>query len=324
MDIELLNRLETAALLGTPAAVEDAHRLWLSIADGEDISPLCDAAGRVARARSGSHVQTCSIINARSGKCSEDCKWCSQSHAHHTGCAEYRFCPEDELRRLVGDAARRGVERFALVTSGRKVSLKDLETFGEMYRKMQREFPAMKFCASMGLVGKEELQALYDAGVRRIHCNLETADSYFGQLCTSHTRADKLQTIAAAREVGMEICAGGIIGMGETMRQRLELAEEAREAGAVSLPFNLLNPIPGTPLQDQPLLSEREVTISAALMKLVAPDLCIRFCGGRARLSREATERMLRGGVSGAMVGDMLTTPGNSPESDMQMFMQIS
>lgn len=321
MNNELLEKIEIQALEGIPATVDDAYALWLSFeGDDDEINLLADAAGRVAARRNGTGVQTCSIINARSGRCPEDCKWCSQSHAHHTGCAEYRFCSEAELDKLAGNADRRGVERFALVTSGRKVTLKDLETFGAMYRRLRLEHPGLSMCASMGLLGAEEMKALYDAGVRRYHCNLETAASYFPELCTTHTHEDKLRTIRCAREAGMEVCVGGIIGMGETMRQRLELAEEAREAGAVSLPFNLLNPIPGTPLGTQPLLNEREVIVSAALMKFVAPDVCIRFCGGRARLSREATLRMLRGGVSGAMVGDMLTTPGNSPESDMQMF----
>ncbi len=323
MDLTLLHEIESAALSGIGADVDRAEALWLSIADGDDITELCDAAGRVAEARTGRHVQTCSIINARSGRCSEDCKWCAQSHCHHTGCAEYLYCDEAELERLVADAASRGVERFALVTSGRKVSLKDIGRFGAMYRRIAEKYPQIGLCASMGLLGREELQALYDAGVRRIHCNLETASSYFPTLCSTHTHADKLRTIAAARAVGMEICAGGIIGMGETMRQRLELAKECADAGAVSLPFNLLNPIPGTPLEHQPLLSEREVIISAALMRLVAPDLCIRFCGGRARLSCEATLRMLHGGVSGAMVGDMLTTPGNSPAADIAMFRSL-
>ena len=320
MNHNLLFKLEQNVLEGIPASVDDAYALWLSIGRDDDIDPLSDAAGRVALRRSGRGVQTCSIINARSGRCSEDCRWCAQSHCHHTGCAEYRFCSEEELHRAFADAASRGVERMALVTSGRKVTLKDLETYADMYRRMHAEFPSVKLCASMGLLNKEELQALKDAGVSRYHCNLETAESYFPELCTTHTREDKLRTIRAAREVGLEICSGGIIGMGETMRQRLELAEECRLTGAVSLPFNLLNPIPGTPLGNQPLLGEREVIISAALMRLVAPDLCIRFCGGRARLTRQATLRMLGGGVSGAMVGDMLTTPGNSPADDMAMF----
>lgn len=320
MDLELLKRIESQAVEGIPAGVDDAEALWLSIAPGESLDPLCDAAGRVAAARVGSHIQTCSIINARSGRCTEDCKWCAQSAFHHTGCEEYPFCSEKDFMDGVRTCAERGVERYSMVCSGRKVALKDIRVFSAMYARAHSEYPQVSLCASMGLLNREELQTLHDAGVRRYHCNIETAESYFPELCTTHTRADKLRTIALAREVGMEVCVGGIIGMGETMRQRLELAEEARVAGAASLPLNLLNPIPGTPLADTPLLSEREVTASAALMRFIAPDLCIRFAGGRARLSRETTERMLTGGVDGAMVGDLLTTRGNSPAEDMAMF----
>ena len=323
MDLQLLHKLEQQALEGIPASVDDATTLWESISTDEDLTPLCDAAGRVAAARMGNHIDTCSIINARSGRCTEDCKWCAQSASHHTGCQEYPFCPEEEFIDGVRTCAERGVGRYSMVCSGRKVPLKDIRVFAAMYARARREYPQVSLCASMGLLNRQELQALYDAGVRRYHCNIETAASYFPELCTSHTRQDKLRTIALAREVGLEVCVGGIIGMGETMRQRLELAEESRLAGAVSLPLNLLNPIPGTPLADTPLLGEREVVASAALMRLVAPDLCIRFAGGRARLSRQATERMLTGGVDGAMVGDLLTTRGNSPAEDMAMFASI-
>lgn len=252
MDLELLKQIESQTVEGTPASVADAEALWLSISPDEDLAPLCDAAGRVAAARMGSHIDTCSIINARSGRCTEDCKWCAQAACHHTGCEEYPFCSESEFIDGVRTCADRGVHRYSMVCSGRKVALKDIRVFAAMYGRAHKEYPQVSLCASMGLLNRQELQALYDSGVRRYHCNIETAASYFPELCTTHTRADKLRTIALAREVGMEVCVGGIIGMGETMRQRLELAEEARLAGAVSLPLNLLNPIPGTPLADTP------------------------------------------------------------------------
>ena len=178
----------------------------------------------------------------------------------------------------------------------------------------------MKLCASMGLLNKADLQQLYDAGVTRYHCNLETSAAFFPKLCTSHTREDKLQTIRWAREVGMEVCSGGIIGMGETLRDRLEMAREALDAGAVSIPVNLLIPIKGTPLEHQPLIGEREAVLTVALMRFVAPKVTIRFAGGRARLSAGAVARMLRGGANGAIVGDMLTTIGNQLREDWKLF----
>lgn len=293
-----------------------------SISDDEPLDPLCEAAHRVCRHHCGRSIDTCSIINARSGRCSEDCKWCAQSMHYGTGCDEYRFCREEDFAAGVEACRRRGVGRYSMVTSGRKVTLADIRVYGEMLSRHATD--DVEYCASMGLLNLEEMQALYDAGVRRYHCNLETAASYFPELCSTHTRADKLRTIGYARQVGMAVCAGGIIGMGETLRQRLELAAEAREAGAVSLPLNLLHPIKGTPLGDTPLLGEREIVLSAALMRFAAPDLVIRFAGGRARLSHEATVRMLTGGVNGVMVGDLLTTAGNSPEEDMQMFKELA
>lgn len=200
--------------------------------------------------------------------------------------------------------------------------MNDIKRYCDLYRRT-KETSGMSLCASMGLLNREELQELYDAGVRRYHCNLETSASYFPTLCTTHTREDKLRTIRLAQEVGMEVCSGGIIGMGETLRQRLEMAAESRDAGSISIPVNLLNPIKGTPLQDIPLISERDVVLTVALMRLVAPRQTIRFAGGRARMSREATVRMLRGGVNGAIVGDMLTTIGNAMDEDRKLFASV-
>lgn len=314
--MDLLRQLTDAAMRGVPASVDDALRLD---AECKDTDLLCDAADAVRRAHHGDVMDTCSIINARSGRCTEDCKWCSQSMYHHTGCDEYDMVDTERLDEAVDLNTRQGVRRFSLVTSGRRVSRRDIDRFCELFRRCRRRSP-IYLCASMGLIDRESMQRLYDAGVRRYHCNLETSREYFGTLCTTHGHDDKLRTISYAREVGMEVCCGGIIGMGETMRDRLLLAEEAREAGAVSVPVNLLNPIPGTPLQDQPLLSEEEVVRSAALMRFVAPKLVLRFAGGRARLSAAACERMLRGGVNGTMIGDLLTTTGNRVADDYAMF----
>lgn len=329
MSIKLLETVKSDALRGIPASIDDCMRLaeCVSIKEGglpfaeaeRNLNAICDAADEVRRVLEGDRLDTCSIVNGRSGRCTENCKWCAQASAHHTGCQEYDFIDEKEYFDMVDRNTGRGVRRFSIVCSGRKVAMNDIRRYCELYKKT-RERSGMSLCASMGLLGREELQALYDAGIRRYHCNLETSASYFPALCTSHTREDKLRTIRLAREVGMEVCSGGIIGMGETLRQRLEMAQEAREAGAVSIPINLLNPIPGTPLENTPLIGEREVILTVALMRFVAPSLTLRFAGGRARLSREATSRILRGGMNGALVGDMLTTVGNGMDEDFELF----
>lgn len=313
--MQLLNSLTDKAISGIAATVDEV----MALNETYDTDTLCDAADRIRRARCGDTIDTCSIVNARSGRCTEDCKWCAQSRHHNTGVAEYEYIPDNELAEHLRVNTDRGVARFSLVTSGRKVSPADIRRFCETFRRISRESP-IALCASMGLLGKTELQQLWDAGVRRYHCNLETSASNFHNLCTTHTRADKLATIRAAREVGMEICSGGIIGMGETMRQRLEMAAEAIEAGATSIPVNILIPIKGTPLQDTPPIPEDEVVRTVALMRFVAPDAAIRFAGGRKRLSPEANRRILRGGINGALVGDMLTTVGNNIDQDHTMF----
>lgn len=300
----------------------------LSIAEALELNErltldeLCDTADRVRRENLGNTIHTCSIVNARSGRCPEDCHWCAQSVRYHTGCREYPVVDVDELNRAYDMSASHGVRRFSLVTSGRRVTPEQMPTFCEMFRSLAKR-GKMELCASMGLLSKEELQALKDAGVTRYHCNLEAAGSLFPKLCTTHTRADKLATIRAALEVGLEVCVGGIIGMGESLAQRLELAAEARAAGARSIPVNILCPIEGTPLANQEPLSEEEVIRSVALMRLVAPDCDIFFAGGRARLSRDAVSRMLRGGADGAMVGNLLTTVGNDTDSDFELFRSL-
>lgn len=325
----LLEKIKGEALAGKPATIDDCMTLaaftsikedGLPFAEAEaNLNAICDAANDVRKALTGDAIDTCSIVNGRSGRCTENCKWCAQAAGHHTGCMEYDFINENEFFTSLERNTSRGVKRLSIVCSGRKVPMKDLRRFCDLYRHA-REKSGIQFCASMGLLNREELQTLYDAGIRRYHCNIETSATYFPELCTSHTRQDKLRTIRLAREVGMEVCSGGIIGMGETLRQRLEMTEEAREAGAVSIPVNLLNPIAGTPLEGTPLIGEREVILTVALMRFIAPALTLRFAGGRARLSKEATSRILRGGMNGALVGDMLTTVGNQMDEDFDLF----
>lgn len=310
-----LSAVKAEALKGNPCSVDDA----LSIAAAYPLNDICDAADDIRKALTGDNIDTCSIINARSGKCSEDCKWCAQSARHHTGCDEYDMVPEETLNRIITVSNEKGVRRLSLVTSGRKVAPADIDRYCSTYRYIRSKSPIF-LCASMGLLSRSELQKLRDAGVRRYHCNLETSASFFPNLCSTHTHADKLRTISAAREVGMEVCSGGIIGMGETLGQRLEMIAEAREAGATSIPVNILNPIKGTPLQNTPPLSEEEIILTIALARLVAPEATIRFAGGRASLSPEATERILHGGLNGALVGNMLTTVGNDIDSDRNIF----
>lgn len=212
-----------------------------------------------------------------------------------------------------------GIKRFSLVTSGRKVCGSDLDKFCGIYRRLDKE-TSLYLCTSMGLLNKEELQALKDSGVKRYHCNLEASKNFFPNLCTTHTTEDKKRTIRAAREVGMQVCSGGIIGMGETMADRIDLALELRELDVDSVPINILMPVEGTPLEKQPLISEDEVIRTVAIFRFLLPNKTLRFAGGRMRLSHKAMLRILRGGMNGALMGDMLTSIGNQVAEDKELF----
>lgn len=312
---DTLRRITDRLLAGGRATVDELLALEPQCTTDE----LCEAADEIRLKLTGNHLDTCSIINARSGRCSEDCAWCAQSRRFHTGVDEYDIV--DTGLAVASAKANRayGVERFSLVTSGRRVTGEQMPRFCDIYRRIAAETD-IYLCASMGLLGYNEMTMLAEAGVKRYHCNLETSSEYFPRLCRSHTRADKLATIEAARRAGLAVCSGGIIGMGETLRDRLLLAKEAYEAGASSIPVNILNPIAGTALQDTPPLSEEEIIRSVALMRFMAPDAVMRFAGGRARLSRETTERILRGGMNGVMIGDLLTTRGNDADEDYALF----
>ena len=279
---------------------------------------LCALADGLRRHFHGDFIDTCSIMNARSGRCTEDCKWCSQSKFHKTNIEVYPLVGAAEAVEMACHNARKGVRRFSLVTSGRTMTDAEIDRTVVIYQEIGREAD-ISLCASMGLLSEEQLRKLYDVGVRRYHCNLETAPSYFPSLCTTHTTQEKIDTIRRAQRVGMEVCSGGIIGMGETLDQRIELAVTLRELGVRSIPLNMLNPIPGTALEGMPRLGDDEILRSAAIFRIVVPDAHIRFAGGRT-LIKHLERRLLHSGVSASIMGDMLTTSGSDIDSDKRMF----
>ena len=285
------------------------------------LEDLCALAHALRLQYQGKRVDMCSIMNARSGKCGEDCKWCSQSRFHHTDIEVYPLVDaESALREAVHNASK-GVSRFSLVTSGRTLSPADTERICAIYRRIGSECPII-LCASLGLLNREQLFQLKESGVTRYHCNLETAPSYFPQVCTTHTIEEKLQTIEWAREAGLEICSGGIIGMGESEEQRVEFALAIRRTGAVSIPVNILNPIPGTRLAGMPPLKDEEVIRAVAMIRILNPEASVRLAGGRSRIKAVEPE-LFRCGISGSIVGDLLTTTGSDIDTDKAMFLRL-
>ena len=293
----------------------------LALSAAVDKEALYAAADQIRAHFMGRTIDLCSIMNAQSGRCSEDCKWCSQSRRFKTGVEEYPLVSEEEGVETALANSRQGVGRFSLVTSGRALKPKQVQQACNIYTAIGKK-STIRLCASMGLLRKPELQKLKDAGVERYHCNIETAASHFPSLCSTHTFEDKLRTIRDAQSIGMKVCSGGIFGMGETLAQRIEMAFALRELGVDSIPINILNPIEGTPLYGSKPLSDEDVLVSIALFRFINPTAHLRFAGGRNLIS-QIQEKALCAGVSAALVGDYLTTLGASIEQDKAMFKRL-
>ena len=290
----------------------------LELAIKADPAELYQAADVLRQKLHKNNLDLCSIVNAKSGKCSENCKFCAQSSHYDAEVASYDVVDVVKAVSLAKENQQFGVQRFSLVTAGRTVSEKHLEEFRLIYQRLQTE-TQLSFCASMGFLTPEKALKLKEMGVTRYHCNLETSRSFFPEVCSSHTWDEKVATIKIAQKAGLEVCSGGIIGMGESFEQRLELAFELRELGILSIPLNILTPIKETPFADIKPLSVAEVLTCVAMFRFINPKAVIRLAGGRNLLGDEQN-RCFSAGANGAIVGNYLTTIGNSLVEDIEMF----
>ena len=278
------------------------------------------AAARTVTAHFKPHTfDFCAIINARCGRCSEDCKWCAQSARYETGCNVFGWVGAKACADAAKAAETNGVVRIGIVTSGRGQTPAQIEEICAALRAMRAAAGRIHLCASLGLVDEPSLAKLKAAGLQRLHCNLETAPSHFGSLCTTHTTAEKLATIRAARRLGFEICSGGIIGMGETDAQLVEFAFALKEIAPDSIPVNILDPIAGTPLGTRPPLDFGRILDSIAILRLVNPRTPLRFAGGRRLLTDEQAAEAIAVGIDAGIQGPLLTTPGKDYADDRQL-----
>lgn len=286
-----------------------------------DLQELCNAADEIRQKFSGNHADLCSIINGKSGHCSENCKFCAQSAFNKTDCEEYDFIEDEKIINRAKQDAAEGVHRFSIVTSGRALSGDDFEKAVKVYKKLNENVD-IELCASFGFLTKEQLLRLKDAGVTRYHHNIETSRKNFPNICTSHTYEMKMETIKTVKEIGMKICSGGIIGMGESFDDRIDMALDLSEAGVDSIPINALMPIKGTPFENLSSLSEEEILRTIAMFRFINPESAIRLAAGR-KLMENSGEKAFKSGASATITGNMLTTSGTTISGDIQLLKKL-
>lgn len=317
MKTQKIAEIKERILAGGSITKEEA----LELLNTSNKEMLYAAADEVREKFIGRKLDMCSITNAKSGKCEEDCKWCSQSRHFQTKVEEYDLVDKKLALDMAKLNASKGVDRYSLVTSGRATDDETLDQLLEVYTSIKNE-TGIGTCASMGLLTKPQLEKLKGVGVGHYHCNIETAPSFFDEVCTTHTMAEKIETIKWAKESGLGICSGGILGMGETKEQRIEMAFTLAELDVQSIPINILNPIEGTPMSGNQKLETDEILTAIALFRLINPRAHIRFAGGRDQMPVEVQKRALHAGVSAALVGDYLTTLGTKVNEDKAMFIE--
>ena len=287
-----------------------------------DLNELCRGADRIREYFMGNKVDLCSIINGRSGRCPEDCKYCAQSAHYHTTCEVYDFLPEEQILEACRFNEREGVDRFSIVTAGRALTGEEFEKAIHAYETMHREC-RIDLCASMGFLTREQLHRIHMAGVNSYHHNIETSRRNFPNICTTHTFEQKVETLKMVKEEGMYACSGGIIGMGETWEDRLDMAVTLAELKVDSIPINALMPIPGTPLEHVERITEPEILRTVAFFRYINPEADIRLGAGRALLTNDG-EIAFQSGVSATITGDMLTTVACATiRSDKQMLTNL-
>ena len=288
-----------------------------------DSHELCAAANRIRQCCCSPVTSVCSVINARQGGCSENCSYCAQSAHWSTSCQRVSMIDPDRAVSLCLRALEGQVSRISLVTSGKAITGGDFERLLENFCAIKDQVGGrMALCASLGIISFDQLVALKEAGVVRYHHNLETSESFFPHICTTHTWADRVSTARNAKKAGLELCCGGIIGMGESREDRVELALAIRSLDVQSVPINVLTAIKGTPLEGTPPLCKEEILKTIAVFRFLMPRQVIRCAAGRKSLGDNGRDAF-SSGANALISGDFLTVPGSSNEEDLAMLSEL-
>lgn len=286
-----------------------------------DLNELMQGADEIRKAYRGERVDLCTIINGKSGKCSENCKFCAQSAHHHTACQEYDLLDEETILEQARANQEAGVNRFSIVDSGYGPNKDDFERIVHTFQRMRDELQ-INLCCSLGFMSAEQFHRIHEAGVTEIHCNIETSRRNFPNVCTTHTFDDKVENIRRAKAEGLRVCSGGIIGMGETWEDRIDMALTLAELKVDSIPINSLMPIQGTPLAHLARLKEEDILRTIALFRYIAPEADIRLAGGRIQMSDNGMQTF-KAGASASITGNMLTTSGSTILQDRTMLTEM-
>jgi biotin synthase len=317
---EILEKIEDKVLSGIQPTEAEIYSL-LKIDD--NLIDLISAADKIRRKFKGKKVKFCSIVNAKSGMCDQDCTFCGQSSYHKARISKYPLLDTEAIVKSAIDAECSDATEFSIVTSGKSISSrKEIEQIKSAIRKIKSETP-LESCASLGVLGKDFLGELKDAGLDRYHHNLETSQSFFPQICTTRSYQENIDTIKTAKEAGLITCCGGIFGMGESPQQRIELALILKKLDPDSIPINFLNPVKNTRLENMPLLEPLEALKIIAIFRIVFPKKDIIICGGREVVLRSLQPMMFLAGANGMILGDYLTTKGRSIQDDLGMIKDL-
>ncbi len=285
----------------------------------QDSYALFARAHQVRLENRGTAVRLCGVVNAKSGQCTEDCKFCAQSAHNDADIGCYPMINSTEMIEASRTGARNRAARFGIVSSGLALTdTAEVDIVADAVASISKAGEILP-CASLGNLDRAALKRFQAAGLTRYHCNLETAESFFKEVCTTREWSDSADTIRTAKELGMDTCCGGIIGLGESLAQRVELLDAIRALDVDSVPLNFLHPIPGTPLEDQAHLTSLECLRFVAVARLMMPDKEIRVCGGREQNLRDLQSWALISGADGLMVGGYLTTSGRDVADDLKM-----
>lgn len=284
------------------------------------VNELIEISSKITQENFNNEVEFCSIISAKTGKCQENCKYCSQSSHNKAKINVHPLISVEEVKKAAESAKENGATRFCVVTSGRAPEKEDFPKILEMIKAVA-EIDGLHSCCSLGILDEEQVEQIKEAGVERYNHNINTSKSFHENICTTHDFQDRINTVKLAQKHGMEACAGVIIGMGETRKQRIEMALELAELNPTSVPINFLNPIEGTPLENlQDEIDEEEILKTLAIFRIVLQKSLIRYAGGRStRFSKEYQLLGIKAGVNALLVGNYLTTTGINPDEDMKL-----